>query len=268
MNHQKLKGFLALSFGLMLSGSAFTAQIYGSYSEGCVRGAVQLPESSLYQIQHWGPERNFGHPELLSFIKDLAQDARATGLPGLLIGDLSKRYGGPFGGGSAHGTHNTGLDVDISFDFSKPLKSEYELSHPKDVLLTDARGLTVNSNFDSRREKLIMLAASDKRVQRIFVAPGIKRHLCELYSQDPSYEEALRRLRPWFGHRGHMHVRLRCPADSPECVSQAEVPSGNGCGAELLSWYEPPKPVSSQGKKTKPKKKVLPQQCKAVLRGW
>lgn len=266
MKYHKSKKLLGLAFIMMLGNCAFAAQIFGSYSEGCVRGAEQLPKSNLYQIQHWGPERNYGHPELLSFIKNLAQDARAIGLPSLLIGDLSKHYGGPFGGGSAHGSHNTGLDVDISFDFSEPLKSEYELSHPKDVLLTDGKGLFANSNFDERREKLIMLAASDKRVQRIFVAPGIKRHLCDLYSQDPSYEEALRRLRPWFGHRGHMHVRLRCPIDSPECISQAEVPAGNGCGAELLSWYEPPKPVSSQDKKPK-KKKVLPVQCKAVLQG-
>ncbi len=267
MKYKKVNTYLALALGLMLAGNAIAAEIFGSYSEGCVRGAMALPKSSLYQIQHWGPDRNFGHPKLISFIEDLAQDAKAIGLPSLLIGDLSKRYGGPFGGGSAHGSHNTGLDVDISFDFAEPLKSEYELSHPKDVLLTDPKGLVANSNFDVRRERLIMLAASDKRVQRIFVAPGIKRHLCELYSQDPSYEEALRRLRPWFGHRGHMHVRLRCPEDSKSCVAQAEVPLGNGCGAELLSWYEPPKPASSQVKKTKPKKKVLPAQCKAVMQG-
>lgn len=92
-----------------------------------------------------------------------------------MIGDLSKRQGGSFGGGSSHGSHQSGLDVDISFDFATPKKSFFELSHPQDVYLVDTHN-RVTKNFDKRRVALIYLAASDSRVERIFVAPGIKKH--------------------------------------------------------------------------------------------
>ncbi|MCT7656518.1 penicillin-insensitive murein endopeptidase [Oceanimonas sp. NS1] len=29
---------------------------------------------------------------------------------------------------------------------------------------------------------------------------------------------------PWFGHSSHFHVRLHCPTQSPNCVSQQAVP--------------------------------------------
>ena len=116
------------------------AEIFGGYSNGCIRGASKLTPGPLFQVQHWGPQRDFGHPALIDYINDLAKRASQHKLPPLLIGDLSKPYGGPFGGGSAHGSHNIGLDADISFDFASPGKSAYELSHPKDVYLVDQKG--------------------------------------------------------------------------------------------------------------------------------
>ncbi|MDD6317229.1 MAG: penicillin-insensitive murein endopeptidase, partial [Succinatimonas hippei] len=122
-------------------------------------------------------------------------------------------------------------------------------------------------NFTNARATLIYLAANDSRVQRIFVAPGIKRALCRMYERDGYSTAWLHKIRPWYGHRGHMHVRLFCPKDSPYCKAQAEAPEGDGCGAELDSWFLPPKPVKP-GTKPKPKpSKVLPEQCAAVLRG-
>ena len=42
--------------------------------------------------------------------------------------------------------------------------------------------------------------------------------------------EWLRKVRPWWGHHDHFHVRLPCPADSPLCEAQAALPQGDGCG--------------------------------------
>ncbi|PTT53657.1 penicillin-insensitive murein endopeptidase, partial [Aeromonas sp. HMWF014] len=36
----------------------------------------------------------------------------------------------------------------------------------------------------------------------------------------------------------HFHVRLHCPAGSPDCQPQAPIPPGNGCDAELASWLK------------------------------
>ncbi len=262
---KKILAALFCSAALCASAAEIQPEIFGKYAAGCIRGAVPLENGEHYQVQIWGQGRNYGHPELISYIKDLVKRAREAGLPDLLIGDLSLRYGGPFGAKSSHGSHNVGLDVDISFDFATPKKTQYELSHPEDVYLVTAKN-KVTENFTPERVTLIRLAAEDERVERIFVAPGIKRELCRVTEGEE--RGWLRKIRPWFGHRGHMHVRIGCPLDSPQCVSQAAPPSGDGCGAELASWFQPPKPVKS-GEKPKPRpKKVLPAACKAVLQGF
>ncbi|MCR5535986.1 MAG: penicillin-insensitive murein endopeptidase [Succinivibrio sp.] len=253
----------ALSLVWLSTSAAATPEIFGTYNNGCIRGAVALKSGEHYQVQKWGPERNYGHPELIDYIHRLVDMAKAEGLPDLLIGDLSKPYGGPFGKGSSHSSHNIGLDVDISFDFATPKKSDYELSHPQDFYIVDRRNRPTEL-FTEQHYKLIYLATLDPRVERIFVAPGIKRELCALTEgQERSW---LGKVRPWFAHRGHMHVRLGCPEGNPYCKVQKAPPPGDGCGAELMSWFEPPKPTGKT-KPSKPKKKVLPEQCKLVLQG-
>lgn len=58
-----------------------------------------------------------------------------------------------------------------------------------------------------------------------------------------------------------MHVRLRCPPGSRECVDQPVPPQGDGCGAELESWFLPAKP----GTGAPVKKAPLPAACQAQL---
>lgn len=58
------------------------------------------------------------------------------------------------------------------------------------------------------------------------IKPAIKKQLCQEAGQDRDW---LRKVRPWFAHRAHMHVRLRCPADSLECKDQDALPAGVGC---------------------------------------
>ena len=79
---------------------------------------------------------------------------------------------------------------------------------------------------------LIKTAAEDPLVQRIFVNPAIKRALC----RDPGHDRAwMSKVRAYWGHDYHFHVRLRCPADSPDCKPQDPVQAGDwsGFGTEL-----------------------------------
>jgi murein endopeptidase len=64
------------------------------------------------------------------------------------------------------------------------------------------------------------IAAADRAEGDVNAA--IKRQLC----QDHGGAAWLRRVRPWRGHDSHMHIRLRCPADSPECRDIAPPPPG------------------------------------------
>ncbi len=75
---------------------------------------------------------------------------------------------------------------------------------------------------------MIKLAAEDNDVTRIFVNRAIKQQLCLDAGTDRDW---LRKVRPWFQHRAHMHVRLRCPANSLECEDQPLPPPGDGCGS-------------------------------------
>lgn len=135
------------------------------------------------------------------------------------------------------------------------------LLKPQPIDLVSANGKSiVPSQWQPRIETLIKMAAQDKDVVRIFVNPAIKQQLCLDAGTD---REWLHKVRPWFGHRAHMHVRLRCPVGSNECENQAPPPPGDGCGAELQSWFLPPKP--STGKPVKSVPPPLPPTCQALL---
>src|SRR6187401_2171154 len=46
------------------------------------------------------------------------------------------------------------------------------------------------------------------------------------------------KVRPWYGHADHIHVRLKCPTDSPDCRPQPPVPAGDHCeDKSLKSWF-------------------------------
>lgn len=245
------------------------ARIYGSYNLGCIDGAVVVSDKEqTFQLQRWGVTRNYVHPMMADYIFDLVKRAKKAGLPPLIFGDMSRPYGGPIGPGSTHASHETGLDLDIPFDFALPRKSAYELQHPEDVYIV--KGRKIQKAFTPTVATLIKTAATDPRVERIFVAPMIKKQMCLLYEGkgQKGDDMFLQRLRPWFGHQAHMHVRLKCPSDSPECINQKPAPTGTGCGDELTSWFLPPPPKDPNAKPAPKKKKVkpeLPLKCQILL---
>jgi penicillin-insensitive murein endopeptidase len=84
-------------------------------------------------------------------------------------------------------------------------------------------------------EQVLRWFAADERVERVFVNPVVKRALCQSAGTDRGW---LHKLRPWWGHDEHFHVRLACPADSPECQPQPPLAAGDGC-EELAWWFNP-----------------------------
>ncbi|ENB95295.1 penicillin-insensitive murein endopeptidase [Escherichia coli P0299438.5] len=237
-----------------------SAQSIGSFSNGCIVGADTLPiQSEHYQVMRTDQRRYFGHPDLVMFIQRLSSQVSNLGMGTVLIGDMGMPAGGRFNGG--HASHQTGLDVDIFLQLPKTRWTSAQLLRPQALDLVSRDGKhVVPTLWKSEIFSLIKLAAQDKDVTRIFVNPAIKQQLCLDAGTDRDW---LRKVRPWFQHRAHMHVRLRCPADSLECEDQPLPPPGDGCGAELQSWFAPPKPGT-----TKPEKKTpppLPPSCQALL---
>src|SRR5262249_26218811 len=124
---------------------------------------------------------------------------------------------------SGHASHQNGLDVDLLF---LPLAGDHAES------MVDAAHQKPSPRFTPAIARVLELVAADARVDRIFIAPVLKRALCE---KPPGERAWLRKLIPWWGHDDHYHVRLLCPADSAHCVPQPPLGSGDGC--DRLDWW-------------------------------
>jgi penicillin-insensitive murein DD-endopeptidase len=206
----------------------------GGYSAGCVQGAKELPfEGKNYLVMKPERHRNFGHPRLVEFVLSLSAALSERQLAPLGVGDLGQARGGPAPNG--HASHQNGLDVDLWFSPGGP----GAIQQPMVDLLTSKP----SPHYGERVPALLELAAKDTRVARIFVNAVIKKELCGKATGDRSW---LSKLRPWHGHHEHFHVRLACPADSPECQPQPPIPSGDGCGE--LDWWLSPESAQDRSK--------------------
>jgi len=235
----------------------------GAYNAGCLQGAVALaPEGPGFELMHLHRHRFFGHPLLVDFVRRLAEHAQARQLPVLLVGDLSQARGGPTP--SDHGSHQTGLDVDVAYTRPAPMLArampprDLEDLQPPSVVDLATHRLT--DAWSPQIADLLALAAADPSVERIFVNAAVKRELCTL---EPRGTPWIGKIRPWWGHHDHFHVRLRCPAGSRECRAQTAVPDGDGCDATLAWWFSHEAHPSPPARRAPP---ALPGSCRGLLR--
>jgi penicillin-insensitive murein endopeptidase len=242
-------------------------RVFGSYAKGCLAGAMSLAaDGPGWQAMRLSRNRTWGHPVLIAWIERFAAQARAEGWPGLLVGDLAQPRGGPMPSG--HSSHQIGLDVDLWLRPmpDRPLdRGERESMEMVSVLSEKTRSVDPRL-FGPRQIALIQRAALSPEVERIFVHPGIKQALCRAAGTDRDW---LRKVRPWWGHDSHFHVRLRCPANEPLCRDQDPPPQGDGCGGELASWLRevPWKPLKPPIGGPKPVRLAeLPAECRTILR--
>lgn len=231
-------------------------RVIGRYAAACIAGAVQLPpEGPGYQAVDLARNRHWGHPDLIAFLTDLGRRAREAGLGTILVGDMAQPRGGPMPYG--HVSHQSGLDVDVWYRLDlAPLPREAR-EGLEEISFVDAKSGRVHpERWTDRHAQLVRLAATDPRVSRVFVDAAIKRDLCERDWPDED-RSWLSRLRPYPRHDDHMHVRLRCPAGSPDCIDQPPPPPGDGCD-EIAE----PKHVRLRP----PPARALPPPCRALLR--
>ncbi|OAJ92526.1 peptidase [Vibrio bivalvicida] len=241
-------------------------QAIGSYANGCLVGGSALPlQGDGYQVLRSQRARYYGHPSAVSFVQRLSEVTKHKLKTRLLIGDISLPQGGRFSTG--HTSHQTGLDIDIWLRLADSPLSQTDLEQPMPMSLVNLKQYALLKNsWESRHFQLIKMAASDDQVARIFVHPVIKEKLCT--TEGKVEREWLRKVRPWWGHHYHMHVRLKCPQGSMICKPQAEPPQGDGCGAELASWKPQPKPAApkvASNKSKKKKRSIMPVQCQQLL---
>jgi penicillin-insensitive murein DD-endopeptidase len=270
-------------FGAVKTPAPMAARAIGFYAKGCLAGATALPvDGPAWQAMRLSRNRNWGHPDLVALVEKLANDAsQHDGWPGLLVGDLSQPRGGPMV--SSHASHQVGLDADIWFmpmpDRRLSEREREDLSAPSmlapDVVSVDPKMWT------EAHARVLKRAASFASVERIFVHPAIKKALCDATAKDEN-RAWLHKIRAYWGHNDHFHVRIACPSGSTNCEAQPPLPSDDGCGKELTNWLAlvkpkpksatPPPPAPETAAKPAPAKPgitldQLPADCRSVLAG-
>ncbi|MGI9395171.1 MAG: penicillin-insensitive murein endopeptidase [Boseongicola sp.] len=256
-------------FGAEHSASRQKSAAYGSYAKGCMAGGQKLAETGpTWQAMRLSRNRNWGHPETIKFIQRLSKfAAKQKGWKGLYIGDISQPRGGPMLTG--HRSHQLGLDIDIWMLPPKNLKlSRTEREELSSISTRRQKGAFVNDNWTRAHHEILKAAARDKSVARIFVFPGAKVQMCK---DEKGNRAWLRKIRPWWGHHFHFHVRLNCPRGAESCSEQAPPPSGDGCAGaqEWVNNILNPPPPDPNAPKPKPRREYvladLPKQCAQVL---
>jgi penicillin-insensitive murein endopeptidase len=262
-------------FGAARLPAKLQARSLGFYAKGCLAGARPLPINGPdWQVMRLSRNRNWGHPVLINLLEKLAKKVQQeTKWPGLLVGDMSQPRGGPMITG--HASHQVGLDADV---WLNPMPKRTLTAREREE--TSAKSMA-NANFSDinpqtwtpEHLKVIRLAAKMPGVERIFVNPVIKKKLCMDAEGDRSW---LGKVRPYWGHDYHMHIRMACPPGSATCTAQNAVSGDEECGAPLDAWLKrvrkpdvPPPPPKGPVKKKPPPPPItlsdLPPECREVL---
>ena len=246
------------------------ARVIGGHASGCLAGAEPLPLDGLgYQVMRPSRNRFYGHPTTIEFVRELAVAMHARGRGALLVGDLAQSRGGPMLSG--HRSHQTGLDVDIWFVAGPAWTMSFEEGEGMSpISMVDRQGIEVDPTiWTAEHVELLRIAADFPQVDRIFANAAIKQQLCRTVGQDRSW---LAKIRPWWGHDQHFHVRLRCPADSIECLDQQpSLPAGDGCDETLAWWFSEDAEEEMRKLQAKPARPLtldaLPPGCRLMLTG-
>ena len=241
------------------------AQAIGSYSSGCLRGgeAIEISSSS-FELLHPSRGRFWAHPKVIKEIEKISKAYLQESSRKMLIGDLGHARGGPSLTG--HSSHQNGLDADIWF---RTLKKNKTLAmKEREILKTKS---FLNQNLDKDVSSLLRLASSNVQVQRIFVHPRIKKYLCENQKRLKFNDDNLSKIRPWWGHYEHFHLRFKCFESDKTCLAQ-KPPEGPSCDETLDWWFSEEAQHSGPTKKLSPprnyKKRFskLPTECQLLLR--
>lgn len=195
-----------------------------------VRAKKLRPTQSL-KIKAGSRDAAYGHPALVLMLRRSAGDvARASPGSVMLVGDLSKREGGPLVG---HHSHQSGRDADVGFYVKdtrgRPVTPPNFVGFDGEGKAKDHSGLV----FDDHRNYLLFRAwARDQRagLAHVFVSDPLKNRLLRYARKRSDGRKVLTRMLALLSqperastHDDHFHVRISCPRRQEEiCREHSE----------------------------------------------
>ena len=168
-----------------------TSRAVGTPFHGHLVCGVQLPVQTL-DLTTWDnalqrplnrPWRRYATSKLIGIVERIAADYHARYGIRLVVGDLSRPDGGPFGpryGGSGHDSHQNGLDADIYY----PRRDRLELPP-----------FAIRDVDRPRAQWLVDRGARDAQLEFIGPHVGLRR--------------TTRRVQYLQAHDNHLHLRIR-----------------------------------------------------------
>jgi len=180
---------------------------------------MKLKPSKYLRIKTSSKARSWGHPALVKMLRRNARDIGRT-VKGsvMLVGDVSRKKGGPLGG---HHSHQSGRDADVAFyardAAGKRVTLRRFVAFGGDGKARDGSGLV----FDDRRNWLLVQAwIKDHRagLSHIFVSTPLRKRLLDYARKHKRYRKhvdkalvLLTEPRNAAAHDDHFHVRIACP---------------------------------------------------------
>lgn len=248
------------------STSSGPAAAIGGPSNGCIAGAEALPANGTGFVSiRRHRNRYYGHPETVRFVTELGRALSRRSDELMMVGDLSQPRGGLMS--SMHRSHQNGMDVDIWLSLAASTGSankRYQEGRDPESMVAPG-GEALSKAWGKQQLFLLKSAAENPRVDRIMVNPAIKRALCRTENGNRKW---LRKLRPWWGHDAHFHVRLKCPKGSSKCKQQAPIAAGDGCDKTLAWWFGTEAKTPSKKSKKKRARPAMPAACRSLLSGY
>jgi penicillin-insensitive murein endopeptidase len=218
----------------------------GAPGHGALSEGVELPREGPGYRWYAPAGQHYGVSRLVEAVAAAAADVeeeRPGGAP-LMVGDLSKRFGGRIAG---HRTHRTGRDVDLLFYAETPagesVKSPgfYKFGADGLAFIPPDRGGPRYIRLDLPREWLLiksLLTNPDANVQWMFIASPLEALITEYArarGEEPELiwhaESVMIQPADSLPHDDHLHLRTACTPD--------EAVVGCEGGGPYWSWLPP-----------------------------
>jgi murein endopeptidase len=116
-------------------------------------------------------------------------------------------------------------------------KSARDKKNSEDKKASAANGVPMGPAHEKAKAEEAAKAEADAKKQMLSVPLPARKFIVNTADR-----KWLAKVRPYWGHHYHFHVRLSCPAGMRGCVNQPPHPSGDGCGKELVGWLKRVKP--------------------------